>query len=277
MNPQKNKPENPRPHYFKIKEVVIDSIEAFEKDIVQDKEIDYFRGEDNAAWQLSASMIRKIKDKNSQAVVLNYETMMKLIQPYRDKYDQMLNAAHSLPRFLFYLQHAISYTPFIDITKNLWVAVSFALAADQNSNRSINHDAAIYGFKINGSQKNNQYILSTQKEVTQVLNKLSIGINKINTEKKAVTSYIVNVNDLAALNDRMQYQKGAFLLLNNYSISNDYKSVQKYNHQHIDIVKYIISNNIRFDLKQKLQQEYPLMTLDYLNNPYQFLENINEN
>lgn len=204
--------------------------------------------------------------------MLNFSKLDKLTKPYRKHYNNRISAQHSLPRFLFYLQHSISFSPFIDITKNLWGAVSFSLENIQKDSReSNNKKSAIYAFSLSDSSGKNPKVLNTHNDVETILKSLSIGINRINTSKKCVEAYIIKPNDSALLNDRMQYQKGSFLLLNNYSISNNNKSNQIYDDKDIKIVKYILSEKLQKELLLKLENKHNHYKIKYLYDPYLFL------
>lgn len=259
---------------FEIEEIRLDNMPQFEKFLLNNK-TDYFRGESNSKWSLNSSMVRKIKTdlKDDIRYVLDYNKLKKITERYVKKYNSQISSVHSFPRILFYLQHSISFSPFIDITKNLWIAISFSLIElQENPNKLIENEISIYTFDITKRQKDNPKVLDTLTSVENILKKLSIGINKENFKKKEVEAYIININDLSMLNDRMQYQKGAFLLLNNYSLSQSNKSAQIYKDGDIKIVKYILSKDLAKELLAILEKDYKQYTVKYLKDPYLFLE-----
>lgn len=254
---------------FKIDEIIIQTKEDFYEKVVN-KDFDMFRGESNANWTLNSSIVRKLKSHlNNQPLTLNNIVLTQIVSKYKYEYDEKISSQHDYVRFLFYLQHSVSLSPFIDITENVWVALSFALQQFQETpGKEKQGDAALYAFEIKGNKGNNKAVLTTQKQVQEVLNNLSIGINKINVSKENVESYILNINGAQFKNDRMMYQKGSFLLLNNYSINVDNISLQKYSDKQIRIVKFILSKEVLGVLYSELRDQQPKYTIKYLYDPY---------
>lgn len=85
-----------------------------------------------------------------------------------------------------------------------------------------------------------------------------------------LASIIIEPSDLSILNDRMQYQQGAFLLLENDSLNQQ----SKYNQTSMTIIKYVLSVQLLEKLSLRLRKEYPNFTIDYLLDPYKFLEKL---
>lgn len=254
---------------FQVEELMINSLDDFYKKIIKSN-FDMFRGEANADWALNSSIVRKLQMKlDGQELVLNRNVLSNVVSNYKLEYESKISNQHDYVRFLFYLQHSVSLSPFIDITENVWVALSFALENFQGRVSGVRQgNAAIYAFNINGNRETNKAILNTQKEVQQVLDNLSIGINKTNFSKKNVEAYILNIRGTQYKNDRMMYQKGSFLLLNNYSINSNNISMQKYSNKQIRIVKFILSKEVLGSLYGELRDKHPKYTIDYLYDPY---------
>lgn len=222
------------------------------KEYILDEKVDYYRGEADASWHLHASLLRK------ERIEINYEVLISLVQKYKEVYDQLISARHSFSRFLFYLQHAISYSPFIDLSKNPWIALSFCLETVQRqSDRSIRQDASLYTFKWLDKEAR---WLKTHEAITSALEILELNGNR----NKPVDAYIIDSYDLNILNDRMQYQQGAFLLLNYDHLAGDLE----YRNDKIEIKKYVLSPSVQKELFFKLREEYPQYTIDYLYDPY---------
>ena len=260
---------------FRFEEVLINSTKDFYEMLIKQK-FDMFRGEANACWSLNSSIVRKLQKRlNGQELVLNWNVLSRVVFNYKSVYEEKISSQHDYVRFLFYLQHSVSLSPFIDITENIWVALSFALEEFQNppSNEG-QGDAAIYAFNIDDNRGNNEAVLNTQKEVQAVLDNLSIGINKMNDSKENVEAYILNIRGTQYKNDRMMYQRGSFLLLNNYSINSDNITMQKYPNKKIKIVKFILSKEVLGSLYGELRDKYPKYTIKYLYDPYRALKDI---
>lgn len=254
---------------FRFKEVLINSKQDFYEMLIKQK-FDMFRGEANADWSLNSSIVRKIQKKlNGKELVLNWDVLSRVVSNYKSVYDGKISSQHDYVRFLFYLQHSVSLSPFIDITENVWVALSFALEKFQNPpSKEGQGDAAIYAFNIDDNRGTNEAVLNTQKEVQAVLDDLSIGINKTNISKQNVEAFILNIRGSQYKNDRMMYQRGSFLLLNNYSINSDNVTMQKYSSKQIQIVKFILSKKVLGSLYGELREKYPKYTIEYLYDPY---------
>lgn len=265
--------EQPIPN-FKINEVHVNSYLDFKQKLISntDDKNTYYRGESNSEWSLNSSMVRKFLYANKKAFTLDKGALDSQVNEYKVEYERKISSNHGYIRFLFYLQHSISFSPFIDLTENLWIALSFSLSNHQKySDSSIKNDAAIYAFKVKNKDSR---ILNTQGRVNNILENLSIGINKTHHNEKNVEAYIIDIKDLRVLNDRMQYQKGAFLLLNNYSIDTMHNSRQEYDEEELDITKYVICKMALKDLFWELRENHKPYTINYLEDPYLFLKNI---
>lgn len=254
---------------FEVKVEKINSVQDFYEKLVDVKH-DYFRGESYYDWQLNSSLVRKTSSLlGGNRLVLDYDFMIKSLIEYKERYDKYISSRHSYARFLFFLQHSMSLSPFIDITKNLWIALSFALSNIED----YKDDIAIYGIKVKGNKKDNSNILERYTDIENVCTGLSVGINKNIKGSDKVEMYIVDSNDLNILNDRMLYQKGAFLLLNNYSYTNNDNN-QKLDETFFELTKYLVSKDILDELKVILSDEYPKYKYEYLSEPYEIFEDI---
>ena len=262
---------------FNIEEINIETISDFH-DLLLNQKFDMYRGESNSKWMLNSSIVRKLKaELIDKSFVLDKEYLYNRLSIYKSEYDSKISRNHDYVRFLFYIQHSISLSPFIDITESIWVALSFALEKVQcTPTNEKQGDAVIYAFRIVGNKSENKSILSTQRSVQNILDKLSIGINKVNETKRDVESYIINLKDLQFQNDRMMYQKGSFLLLNNYSISLDNYSNQLNSGKDIKITKFILSKYILGELYMELREKHPKYSINYLYDPYLAFKNIDE-
>ena len=259
---------------FEIEEVIISTREEFYKKLVSE-DFNMFRGEADSSWKLNSSIVRKIMPQlYGDEYVLDFNKLNQLVSEHRNEYELKISKTHKDARFLFYLQHSISLSPFIDITKNVWIALSFALEKIQKRPSGLQGNAAIYAFKILGKKGENRSVLTTQEDVLNVLKRLTIGINKNNLTKENVETYILSTSDMQLSNDRMMYQQGSFLLLNNYSLNSDNISMQRYSDKQIKIVKFILSKDILGTLYFDLREKYPTYTMDYLLNPYLSFEDI---
>lgn len=224
----------------------------------------YFRGESNAHWILSPALIRNLAQKGIKQTI-DQSYLDEMYTPFFDVYKSKISKLHSKSRMLFYIQHAISYTPFIDITKELWVALSFALEPYQK-NPEIADDIAIYTFNLKTNKRKSVAMLKTHTAIEKVLDNYSFTIHQPRKNTNA-TLHIIDSTELNILNDRMQYQKGAFLLINQ-SYYDGVDNVQSFSKSDIEIQKYIISHSLLFALYKMMKENHPHYTLEYLYNPY---------
>lgn len=255
---------------FNIKEVKIESVESFLSEIYNDG-FQMFRGESNSKWSLNSSMVRHFIEASIDSFVLNFEVLEKSVSEFYEVYKRRISNRHLFIRFLFYLQHSVQFSPFIDVTRDLWIALKFALEEYEKSKDVENlNDIAIYGIKLHDNIEEYSNF-SKQRDVGEIVKGLSIGINKSNLSKDKVEAYVIDLSDLNIVNDRMLLQKGAFLLLNNYSINQSRKSHQKHINKEVEITKFIISKEILSDLHKQMIDKNP----DYLqgmNDPYSIFE-----
>ena len=244
----------------KIEEIKISSVDEFFTQVINSK-YHYFRGESNASYFLNSSILRK---KNQD---INFEKLKDLVSNHHKEYERIISGQHSFSRFLFYIQHSISFSPFIDLTKSPWIALSFVLEDIQrNSDSNIETNGTIYGIRLHDKIVDNPIILSTHEKIENVLKKLDLS----KTKKAIIKPYIINPTDLSILNDRMQYQQGAFLLLENDSLNHN----SVYNQENVTIVKYIITKQLLKELFFTLREQHPQHTIKYLYDPYRWFRNI---
>lgn len=243
-----------------ITEINISNADDFYEQVINSK-YNYFRGESNANYFLNSSILRK---KNTD---INFEKLKDLVSSHNIEYERIISNQHSFSRFLFYIQHSISFSPFIDLTKSPWIALSFVLEDIQrDSDSNIETDGAIYGIKLHDNIEDNPIILSTHKKIESVLHKLDLS----KTKKNTINPYIINPTDLSILNDRMQYQQGAFLLLENDSLNRH----SNYNQENVTIVKFILSKQLLKELFFNLREKHQYYTVKYLYDPYLWFKNI---
>lgn len=244
----------------KIEEIIVSSVDDFYDQVINSK-YNYYRGESNANYFLNSSILRK---KNQD---INFDKLKDLVSNHHKEYERIISGQHSFSRFLFYIQHSISFSCFIDLTKSPWIALSFVLEDIQrNSDSNIETNGAIYGIKLTNKIEDNPIILSTHEKIENVLKMLDLS----KTKKTTINPYIINPTDLSILNDRMQYQQGAFLLLENDSLNHN----SVYNQENVTIVKFIITKELLKNLFFILREEHPQHTVKYLYDPYRWFRRI---
>lgn len=189
----------------------------------------YYRGQSNAAWDLVPSSFRGLIDN----VVFdnNYYNSLLEKSGLNKKYNDLIKyrTDESIYYKYAFMQHACSFSPLIDFSKNEVVALSFALSNKNNINDYNNIPSKIFLFGFNDSD----YIHYDEKETDDYLiNKASIYyINKsylsfgedITFNNSIKNIQLIKIDDIIEYltpsmfvidlptNDRMKYQKGSFL------------------------------------------------------------------
>ncbi len=210
----------------------IDSVESLRRN--NDKQM-YYRGQNIFDWRLSPSVLRGL-NKN---IIFDDNYYHKLLKEdgSEDRYKELLkyDTANKLNRYDKYafMQHARSYSPFIDFTKDSVIAASFALSNVSRINEFNNINSALFTFFppigesliIKNKWDARRFIMGTFKINVINSNYFVLGrdYQLLDSHGKSHTINIFSLNDLikaltpkVALidipsNDRMIYQKGLFL------------------------------------------------------------------
>ncbi len=169
----------------------------------------YFRGHSNIKYTIIPSMIRSLNKSNR----INYTFIEKkyLDTNLFDKYKKCVNNSFNIDYdFCSFIQHATSYSPLIDFTKDENIALSFATYPNGNLNEYNSLDASL--------------ILLAVKRERDSIDVKSIDLD-YHATKLTIKSliygkpiYKCSINDFnisfglstSATNDRMKYQKGVF-------------------------------------------------------------------
>ena len=149
-------------------------------------------------------------------------------------------------------QHYLECSPFIDFTKSLYVALSFGL----KGKKEFKDDGMIYTVEISDP------VNYTKDRVTAEcwLNDYHVrvynsGSGKTKLGNDARTSPDAKIIDIAT-NDRMKFQQGVFLLLDNFTLVNHLyltKSVRN----SVRITKYILDKELCPDLTELVEKCAP--------------------
>lgn len=108
----------------------------------------FFRGQANCEWHLSPSLIRANIPENESCIYFDGDSIQK---HYEDLgvarlYRKLFKRNYAQYDFCSFLQHAASYTPFIDFTRKPEIATFFAAHEDENGPK---HDkGAVYVFEV---------------------------------------------------------------------------------------------------------------------------------
>jgi hypothetical protein len=175
----------------------------------------------------------------------------------------------------------LDYSPLIDFTKNSRVALSFALSNSSRISEFYKSDACIYELNIG-----NFSVLTDKLEIDERIRNSKIqiikdGVSIINIITNKMWIDLINDDNQSRVhlinvptNDKMLYQKGVFVLLDNViMIGNEvFFSKNKIAFFRENLKKYIIKTDIKEKLIASLIENKPQYHYRYLANPYLFLE-----
>ena len=149
-------------------------------------------------------------------------------------------------------QHYLNFSPLIDFTKSLYVALSFGL----KGKREFEDDGVLYTVEI--SERENY----TRDRVTAEcwLNDYHVRVYDLEPgeerPKEAVsTSPEARIIDIAT-NDRMKFQQGVFLLLNNFTLVNRLYLTRSVRDS-VSIGKYILDRTLCPQLTELVERNAP--------------------
>lgn len=237
----------------------------------------YYRGHSSAKYNLIPSMFRNLKVKdgwdiiNSQGLYLLYNQSGLL-----EKYEKVFGEKRIDYNFCAFAQHSKAYSPFLDFTEDIKVALSFATKNTGSINDYINEDAAVFSISFNDP-------LSEKSKVDLSMIDVFVSNKKLNAfstiRNKPLYSCTYKDFEVEAFilkdktNDRMKYQKGCFLYFQRAVIVRDillfplpFGRIAKYT---IPAAENVFSKK---NVYQKILNDYNHYKYDYMMNPYKYFE-----
>lgn len=232
----------------------------------------YYRGQSDYRWNLTPSYFRGLKNDKYVDVNELYNTYYN--EGLLTKWKNIFRKDEKITiEFLSFMQHAISFSPFIDFTKDIDIALAFALKNRMSLNEFYNNDSSVFSLKIN--EKNPEKIndkndLILDDFYINYISKYNIG-SDINHKKVECFSdiideltpkyyFITNQNS-----DRMKRQNGQLLFFYNFTCVGGY-IFPNLNHD-LRIKKYIIKKENKKELYKNIQEDNSL-ALESLLDPY---------
>ena len=156
-------------------------------------------------------------------------------------------------------QHYLGWSPFIDFTKSLYVALSFGL----NGQREFEHDVSLYTVEILDPEK------YTRDRVTAEcwLNEYHVRVYDFDRNAKELreverTSPDAKIIDIAT-NDRMKFRQGVFLLLDQFNLVN-HLYLTKNVRSSVKITKYVLNRGVCPALAALVERDTPWYCFDKL-------------
>lgn len=215
-----------------------------------------------------------ITEINTDLIMNFYNEKRQFLSVYKTIYNNPKE--QNLYNMLAFAQHYLDVSPFIDFTKSLYVALSFAI----KGRTEVKDDIVIYtafdiGFDDTSNdieevnswlESYNVQLINTEHVDKNIAVELSKNIHnfKANTHKLklgVLANLIQSVSPTAKLidipiNDLMKYQQGVFLFLNDFSlVDNNY--LTRTVRESFVINKYIISANLAMELRALLIKNTP--------------------
>ncbi len=277
---------------YSMSEINISTIEEFNENLylpfINNEKI-YYRGEriNSPARPLIPTLLRDTDcfrpDYDDGIVYINSK---KLYSFYRSKtnFINVYNTVNgdfdinSMYKMMAFAQHYLNVSPLIDFSKNLFVALSFAL----KNKTSFDEDPIIYTVYDIGDDDttsdinevnewlNNYHVAILDETLLEAFKTKALNIKK--PEALEIAKYkasemanavkIVNhMYPTAKLidiptNDLMKYQQGVFLLLNNFTIVS-FKYLTKSVRKSFIVKKYVLNKEICPYLQGFLQEKAP--------------------
>ena len=257
--------------------------DIYNNHLIYDNNAYFFRGQTNYEWDLIPSMIRNLND--NVKINMNFFNKKYLTLKLKDKYYEMFGKDKIDYLFLSFMQHACSYSPFIDFTKSNIIGLSFALSNPNFFNDFTNKNSSLFIVSIDSNE-----ILRSEEKINEFLQEeyqliyldrktLGFGENvsfKENEEEKILflSDFKTIINLLTPkyklidlpTNDRMKYQKGVFLVFYGCICANDTIFYQLNNRFKLLKVK-INKMNKRIYL-EKIYKNYRFYDPEHLMKPY---------
>jgi len=275
---------------FRINKKRIDTVEAFNsllKEPFYSSGKIFYRGEriNNPKRTLTPTLLRHKEEifKNGEVLVnIDYDYLLNFYRSkgaYLDFYRYIFGTASKYRMFEIcsFSQHYLDMSPFIDFTKSLFVALSFAL----KQREEYDDDIVIYTVEIDDEEHYTNDIVTAEcwlhdykvtvfnspenvvKSRKGIIGMPSVAesIEAMETRSKG-TSPTAKFIDIPT-NDLIKFQQGVFMLLTDYSLFYD-SYLTKSIRENFHIVKYVINKDICRDLLDVISSEAPWYQYDCL-------------
>ena len=251
---------------YSIGEVHIDTIEQFREKLFQpylDPTVRrFYRGERIASLKrpLLATMFRdrdtligegkEYVDIDAAYILKHYQETPYYFELYSSTFGQARK--YCMYDLCAFSQHYLNWSPFIDFSKSLYVALSFGLKGKS----SFEDDGVLYEVEISDAEN------YTRDRVTAEcwLNDFHVRLYQFNRkggrpEQIEYLSPNAKVIDIAT-NDRMKFQQGVFLMLDHFTLIN-HLYLTKNVRDSVKITKYILNRSVCPDLTALVEREAP--------------------
>ena len=280
---------------FAVSTVNVDSMEEFYASIYEPFQKMtapiYYRGERKNApdRRLIPTILRNVDDFRETMMDAICTIDSKKLYGYYEKdsvFMSVFEALYGKPSYenmyamLAFAQHYLDMSPFIDFSKNLFVALSFALKGrsnfpddivlytaidigDDDSTEDVEEvNEWLCNYKVHLFQKD--LAMATSRRYNETPPPADVFRKDLKRFQEVLntmspTAKLINI----PTNDLMRYQQGVFLLLNNFSLI-DSNYLTKAVRQSFVINKYVISKKLCPQLLKWIQEMAPQFQYPYL-------------
>lgn len=273
---------------FRVNEIKISSMEEFYKFIKKPFDLDFpnkdrkifYRGEriNDLSRPLVPTLLRDkqkilradepVADINSEFLIDYYKNMGEFYNIFQRVFGNVTK--YRLYELCAFAQHYLDISPFIDFTKSLYVALSFALKGRQ----SFDSDIVLYTAEIADTDNYtkdivtaecwlNMYNVTVYNSPQKIKNikKTELAPAVLRRVKNLMDGNVIETSPQARLidiptNDFTKYQQGVFLLLTDFSLIHKSYLTKNIRKEFL-IKKYIINRRICPELLDIIKTEAP--------------------
>ncbi|MBR5537938.1 MAG: FRG domain-containing protein [Clostridia bacterium] len=251
---------------FSVSEVHINTMEAFEEHLLnpflEKRKLMFFRGERKNS--LDRPLLPTILRNRSKLMAcdegfwdITSDFLLKFYQSQGEYFSLFSSVFGRAGKYHLYdlcafSQHYLECSPFIDFTKSLYVALSFGL----KGKREFQDDGLLYVLTINDEENYTQDIVTAECWLrdyhVRVYDSGKDASCKRNVERTSPEAKVIDI----ANNDRMKFQQGVFLMLDQFDLVNK-MYLTKNVRSDVDIKKYILHREICPQLTELVERNSP--------------------
>lgn len=273
---------------FRVNEIRIDDIESFYQIIKNPFDLDFanedrkifYRGEriNDLSRPLMPTLLRDkqkllhgdepVADINSEFLLNYYKNMGEFYNIFQRVFGKVTK--YRLYELCAFAQHYLDISPFIDFTKSLYVALSFALKGREYFDR----DIVLYTAEISDTDNYTKDIVTAEcwlnmynvtvynsPQKVKSIKRTELAPAMRRQVKNLMDGNVIETSPQARLidiptNDFTKYQQGVFLLLTDFSLIHKSYLTKNIRKEFL-IKKYIINRNICPDLNNIIKEEAP--------------------